>query len=141
MPTLNDLTPEQAHDLAETFHDLANAVAEYRIANAVTLTHEQQFRLGNLQSQFLNFMNTFIVAGLQNAQNQLAPVLASLGTQTKKALKALSKIQNFDKALEIATAAAVLGASIFSMDPAAIKTGIQGLIDAITPPLKADTGN
>jgi multidrug resistance efflux pump len=136
MPTLNDLTPEQAHDLAETFHGLANALAQYRITNAVTLTNEEQFRLGNLQSQFLNFMNTFIVAGLQNAQNQLTPVLASLATQTKKADKALKSIQNFDKTLQIATAAAVLGASVFSMDPTAIKAGIQGLIETIVPPAK-----
>jgi len=136
VPTLNDLTPEQAHDLAEIFHNFANAVAQYRIANAMTLTNEEQFRLGNLQSQFLNFMNTFIVAGLQNAQNQLAPVLGSLATQTKKAQKALRNIQNFEKALQIATAAAVLGASIYSMDPAAIKIGIQGLIEAFAPPSK-----
>ncbi len=136
MPTLNDLTPEQAHDLAETFHGLANALAQYRITNAVTLTNEEQFRLGNLQSQFLNFMNTFIVAGLQNAQNQLAPVLASLATQTKKAEKALKSIQNFDKTLQIATAAAVLGASVFSMDTSAIKAGIQGLIETVAPPAK-----
>ena len=136
MPTLNDLTPEQAHDLAETFHGLANVLAQYRIANAATLTNEEQFKLGNVQSQFLIYFNTFIVAGLQNAQNQLTPVLASLATQTQKAQKALKNIEDFDKALQIVTAAAVLGASIFSMDPAAIKTGVQGLIEAIAPPAK-----
>jgi ribosomal protein S5 len=50
---------------------------------------------------------------------------------TAQANKAIATISSVDKALQIATAAAILGASIASMNPSAVGTGLDGLVKAI----------
>jgi hypothetical protein len=66
------------------------------------------------------------------AQADLAATLQKIRQATKEAQLTLKVIDDIDKALQIATAAAVLGASIASMNPSAVASGIGGLITAIT---------
>lgn len=121
----------QAQELAQEFHDLAVAIGQFRLDNVATLTPEQQSQLLNLQLQCVQFSNHFIAMGLFAAQADLAATLAVIKQQTTVAANAIETINDINKALQIATAAAVLGASIASLNPSAVATGVQGLVSAV----------
>jgi hypothetical protein len=125
------LTAGQAQDLAQTFHDIAAAIGQYRLTQVAVLTATQQYQLQNLQLQCFQYSNSFISAGLFAAQANLAATLTSIKQATAQANQAIATIKNVDKALQIATAAAVLGASIASMNPSAVGSGLDGLVKAI----------
>jgi hypothetical protein len=125
------LTAGQAQDLAQSFHDIAAAIGQYRLAQVAVLTPTQQYQLQNLQLQCIQYSNAFISAGLFAAQANLAATLASIKQATMQANQAIATINNVDKALQIAAAAAVLGASIASMNPSAVGSGLEGLVKAI----------
>jgi hypothetical protein len=126
------ITAAQAAELAQDFHDLAVAIGQYRLENVADLTDAQQSQLQNQQWQCIQFSNSFIAASLFAAQADLAATLQKIRQATKEAQLTLKVIDDIDKALQIATAAAVLGASIASMNPSAVASGIGGLITAIT---------
>jgi len=124
------LTAAQAQQLAQTFHDLAAAIGAYRLAQVASLTDGQQFQLQNQQLQCVQFSNSFITAGLFAQQANLAATLKTIKQETDVAQKAISTINTADKVLQIATAVAVLGASIASLNPSAVASGIEGLVTA-----------
>jgi hypothetical protein len=128
------LTLAQIQELAQEFHDLAAAIGAYRLAQANKLTDDQQYQLQNQQLLCIQYSNTFITAGLKAQQSDLVETLATIKQQTDAAKQAIATINNIDNVLQIVTAAAVLGASIASSNPAAIANGIQGLITAIAAP-------
>jgi hypothetical protein len=142
------LAAAQAQELAQEFHDMAVAIGAYRLVYVTTLTNTQQYQLQNLQLQCIQYSNSFITLGLFAQQANLAAALQSIKQQTTIAQQAISTINNIDKVLQIATAAAVLGASIASMNPSAVASGIQGLVTATagtaaiasTAPQPASTG-
>lgn len=125
------LTAAQAQELAQNFHDVAVAIGQFRLDNVATLTADQQTQLQNLQMQCVQFSNQFIAAGLFAAQDDLASTLATIKQQTASAAQAIETVNNVNKALQIATAAAVLGSSIASLNPSAVASGVQGLVSAI----------
>jgi hypothetical protein len=133
------LTPAQAQGLAQEFHDMAVAIGTYRLAQVNALTDTQQFRLQNLQLQCVQFSNSFITLGLFAQQSNLAITLQTIKKQAAIAQEAISTINSIDKVLEVASAAAVLGASIASMNPSAVASGIQGLITAAAGTVKASS--
>jgi hypothetical protein len=125
------LTASQAQDLAQSFHNIGAAIGQYRLAQVAVLTDMQQYQLQNLQLQCIQYSNSFIAAGLFAAQANLTATLASIKQATTQANQAIATITTVDKALQIATAAAVLGASIASMNPSAVGSGLEGLVKAI----------
>ena len=134
------LTPAQAQELAQGFHDLAVAIGQYRITKDADLSDLQQYQLQNLQLQCTQYSNNFIAEGLFAAQIDLDRTLASIKQATAQAKQAIATADKVDKALQIASAAAVLGASIASMNPAAVGSGLDGLLKAITGPAPTPAG-
>jgi hypothetical protein len=135
------LTPAQAQILAQAFHDIAAAIGAFRLAQVQDLSDSQQYRLQNLQLQCIQYSNTFITLGLFAQQANLAAILKTIKQQTTKAEEAISKIKVIDSVLQIATAAAVLGASIASLNPSAVASGVEGLISAIADSESGDDGS
>jgi hypothetical protein len=126
------LTSSQARELAQEFHDIGAAIGTYRLAQVGTLSNTDQFQLQNLQLQCVQFSNSFVTLGLFAQQADLAGTLQTIKNQTAAAQQAISAINTVNKVLQIASAAAVLGASIASMNPSAVATGVQGLVTAIS---------
>jgi hypothetical protein len=135
------LTAAQAQELAQNFHDIAAAIGQYRLVQVTVLTPTQQYQLQNIQLQCIQYSNTFISAGLFAAQSNLATTLASIKQATVQANQAIATIKDVDKALQIATAAAVLGASIASMNPSAVGNGLDGLVKAVAGSTTAASGS
>jgi hypothetical protein len=126
------LTPAQAQGLAQVFHDVAAAIGAYRLAQVNTLTDSQQYQLQNQQLQCIQYSNAFVTAGLFAEQEDIAATLKTIMQQTTVAKQSITTINTVDKVLQIVTATAVLGASIASMNPAAVASGVQGLMTAVT---------
>jgi hypothetical protein len=126
------LTAAQAQELAQEFHDIAAAIGAYRLSQVNVLTDAQQYRLQNYQLQCIQYSNTFITIGLFAQQADLAATLQTIKKQTTAAQNAISTINTVDKVLQVVSAFAVLGASIASMNPSAVASGVQGLIAAVT---------
>jgi len=131
------LTPGQAGDLSQQFHDMASAIGTYRINNVATLTANQQYQLQNQQNLCYQYSNNFIAAGLSLEQTNLAATLQQIKQATAQAQQAIANIATINTILQIVSAVAVLGASIASMNPTAIASGVQGVITAIAPPAAA----
>ncbi len=125
------LTQDQITALAQVFHDIAAAIGDFRIANARTLSDSEQAKLQNQQFQCLQYSTNFITMGIAMEQADLDATVQQIESVTAQAQEAIETIQLTDKVLQIATAAAVLGASIASLNTSAIGNGIQGLITAI----------
>lgn len=125
------LTAAQAQELAQEFHDVAAAIGAYRLSQVNMLTDVQQYQLQNQQLQCIQYSTTFVTAGLFAQQTDLAATLQTIKQQTTVAQKAISTINTVDKVLQIVAAAAVLGASIASMNPSAVASGVQGLVTAV----------
>jgi hypothetical protein len=126
------LTPVQAQQLAQEYHDIAAAIGAYRLAQVNVLTDAQQYQLQNQQLQCIQYSTTFITAGLFAQQADLAATLQTIKQQTAVAQQGISAINTVDKVMQIVTATAVLGASIASLNPSAVASGVQGLITAVT---------
>jgi len=142
------ITQAQAQQLAQEFHDIASAIGNYRIQKSAVLTDQQQFQLQSAQSQCLQASNHFITLSLFAQMDDLDATLKTIADGTAKAKDAIGKIKVVDKVLQIATAAAVLGASISSLNPSAVATGatqtsrkssVQASISSLAGP-KSATG-
>jgi hypothetical protein len=125
------LTPAQAGDLAQQFHDIAVTIGSYRLKNVGTFSAEEQYQLQNQQMQCLQYSNSFITAGLTLEMTNLSATLQQIKQATTQAQQAIANVGAVDKVLQIVTAVAVLGASIASMNPAAIASGAQGVLTSI----------
>jgi hypothetical protein len=140
------LTVGQAGDLAQQFHDMASAIGAYRLKNVGTLSAPQQLQLQNQQAMCGNLSATFISTGLSLEQNNLAATLQQIKQATTKAQQAITNIGTVNTVLQIVSAVAVLAASIASMNPSAIVSGVQGVVTSIpgggaAAPAAAAAGN
>ncbi|RRA50479.1 hypothetical protein [Acidipila sp. EB88] len=127
----------QCGDLAQQFHDLASLIGNYRLNQYGTLTVAQQYQLQNQQMQCLQYSSSFITQGLSLEQTTLTATLKAIKNATTQARNAIAANGTVDKTLQIITSLAVLGASIYSMNPSAIQSGIQGVIST----LQSDAGS
>jgi hypothetical protein len=125
------ITLAQAQQLAQEFHDIAVTIGQYRIQQAGTLTGGQQYNLQSLQAQCIQYSTHFIALGMFAEEDDLDATLSETANSTAKAKQAIATVAVVDKVLQIATAAAILGASIASENPSAVASGIQGLGTAI----------
>ena len=127
------LNPAQCGDLAQQFHDLAVAIGNYRLqhVNDPDMTDARQFQLQNEQMLCLQFSNHFIAQGLALEQSAIDETLQDIKRATSDAQNAIATIASVDKALQITSALAVLGASIASMNPSAIESGVEGVFSAL----------
>src|ERR1700751_2113804 len=124
MPQTIPLTKDQAQLLSQVFHDLGAAIVDFRSRHATELSDQQQFKLEGFQNQCFQFSNRFAAMSLFAQEEDLDATLQAITESTKKAESAIRTIGIIDKVLQIATAAAVLGESIVSLNPSSIGSGI-----------------
>src|SRR5579863_1142086 len=126
MPQTIPLTSDQAQMLSQLFHDLGAAIVDFRSQHATVLSDQQQFRLEGFQNKCFQFSNRFAAMSLFAQEEDLDATLQEIAKGTKQAEGAIRTIGIVDKVLQIATAAAVLGESIVSLNPDSIGSGIKG---------------
>ena len=124
------LTSKQLTELANDFLGMAQAVGDYRYQNVNTLTRSQNKQLSDLHWNILNYADDLFTASaifvMDDAQDALGKI-KTISVEMTVTYKQLTKVQ---KAIDVASAAATLGAAIFSKNPIAIVGSISGLITA-----------
>jgi hypothetical protein len=119
-----------AAELADVFNDLSNVLDEFRIANLAPDTprdKEIKAHAQALEDQSHRFTAESIGAALQSIQADLA----NIKTVTRQAKDQLKSLNDFSKAVCIATAAVGLGAAIAAGKPDSILSAADALRQAL----------
>jgi hypothetical protein len=126
------LTANEAVELALEFHDLSTSVANYRFNNWNTLGSNDRSELEDIQWTLMNYSSDFATVSMVITLAALPGVLQNIKNATQQANNALQTINILTKIITIASAAAVLGASIATDNPNAIGQALGDLITAST---------
>jgi hypothetical protein len=129
-PTLND---DQMQALAQSFHDIAMEVGQVRL-NAISagckLTDPT---IVQLQGYVYSLMNVAAGYAMQAANITLAnadQAINQISLATKAADRALDKLENIDKAVNIASSVIVLAMAITTKDPSQIESAAASVVKA-----------
>jgi hypothetical protein len=132
-PKSATLSDDQMQALAQSFHDIAVEIGQVRL-NAITAGSKlTDPGIVQLQGYIFSLMNTASGFALQAANITLANADQSvnqISLATKAADKALDKLQNIDKAINIASSVIVLAMAISTENPTQIIAASKGVLGA-----------
>ena len=124
----DEITLEQAGEIADQLVALAEQISDWRFKNFSTLSSQQSNALRLLVSSIRHKASdiTALVIGqkIANLQDNLKTVTQA----TNEAEKAINQIQQIRKALDIATAVVRLGSAVITLNPIAILEAANNLI-------------
>ena len=127
-------------NLAALFDDMADALWNFRIQNASTLTQLQKNQLTAEYGQLVSYGEQIENEAVQNALMDIDAAVVDLQNATHDATHTLQVISDVQKAISIAAAAVGLGAAIMSPTPGTIASALNTLVQAIQPPNARPTG-
>lgn len=121
--TLND-----ASTIADQLVELAEQISDFRFKNFTTLSTEDSANLRLLVSSIRRNASdmTALIVGkkIKNLQDNLEVIAKA----TDEAEKAIAKIEEIKKAIDVATAVVRLGAAVITLNPVAILEAANNLI-------------
>jgi len=122
------ITRDDASAIADQLVELAEQISDFRFKNFSTLSTEDSANLRLFVSSIRRNASdmTALIVGkkIENLQNNLEVVAKA----TNEAEKAITKIEEIKKAIDIATAIVRLGAAVITLNPAAILEAANNLI-------------
>ncbi len=124
------LTAEQANALANDFLAMAQAIGDYRYNYFNTLTDDQKQRIKDLHWTLLNYADDLYTQSAILVMNNVKDALTQITTISTEIRKSYQALQNVQKAIDVATAAATLGAAFMSKSPQAVAKALQELEDS-----------
>ena len=127
MPQLNS---RQIKELGDGFLAFAQAVGNYRMENAGSLTPSQHQQIRDFHWTLLNYADDLYTTSAILVMNEVKASLDSIRQVTAEINKTYQKLKAVQKAIDVATAGVTLGAAIFSKNPQAIADAIQELAEA-----------
>jgi hypothetical protein len=132
-PVITTLSDDQMQALAQSFHDIAVEIGQVRL-NAITAGSKLTDPLiVQLQGYVYSLMNTAAGFAVQAANITLAnadQAVNQISVATKAADNALDKLQNIDKAVNIASSVIVLAMAISTKDPGQIVAASKSVLTA-----------
>ena len=126
------LTGEDAVALAQSVHDLAVNLGEYKFANWKKLTPAQRSKLNEQQISLFTSSSDLVTLAVGIVLDDSKTSLAGIEEATDQAKKAIRTIKTVKKVIGIATAAVGLAAAIASKDPGAIAKNTKALFAVAT---------
>ena len=126
MPTLK---PGELATLGDHFLALAQSVGNYRMDNRSLLSRVENQQIKDLHWTLLNYADDFYTTSAKLVMDDIQPSLERIGQITARINRSYRRLQHFQKAIDIATAAVTLAASIFSKNPVRITEAIYEFID------------
>jgi hypothetical protein len=132
-PTVSTLTDDQMQALAQSFHDIAVEIGQVRLDAITAGSSLTDPLIVQLQGYVYSLMNAAAGFALQAANLTLAnadQAVNQISTATQSADKALDKLQNIDKAVNIASSVIVLAMAITTKDPKQILAASKSVITA-----------
>lgn len=121
------LTAEQVNALANDFLAVAQAIGDYRYQHFYTLTSEQQQKMRDLHWTLLNYADDLYTQSAVLVMNNVQASLEKIDAVTGEIKKSYQKLKNIQKAIDVATAAATLGAALMSKSPQAVAQALEEL--------------
>ena len=128
--TCTTLSDDQMQALAQSFHDIAVEIGQVRL-NAITAGSKlTDPAIVQLQGNVYSLMNIASGFAIQAANLTLAnadQAVNQISLATKAADRALDKLQNIDKAVNIASSVIVLAMAISTKDPSQIESAARSV--------------
>ncbi|MGD0444577.1 MAG: hypothetical protein ABSA39_11645 [Edaphobacter sp.] len=132
-PGATTLSDDQMQALAQSFHDIAVEVGQVRLDAIAAGSALTDPRIVHLQGYVFSLMNVAAGLALQDANLTLDnadQAVNQISLATKAADKALDKLKDIDKAVNIASSVIVLAAAITTKDPGQIISAAKGIFTA-----------
>jgi hypothetical protein len=132
-PNSTTLSDDQMQALAQSFHDIAVEIGQVRLNAIAAGSKLTDPGIVQLQGYIFSLMNTASGFALQAANITLANADQSvnqIALATKAADKALDKLQNIDKAINIASSVIVLAMAISTKNPTQIIAASKAVLGA-----------
>jgi hypothetical protein len=127
------LSDGQMQALAQSFHDIAVEIGQVRLNAIAAGSKLTDPGIVQLQGYIFSLMNTASGFALQAANITLAnadQAVNQIALATKAADKALDKLQNIDKAINIASSVIVLAMAISTKNPTQIIAASKAVLGA-----------
>jgi len=131
------ISKDQARDLAKTFRDVSNALAEYRFTRWGTLTAAQRQRIEDAEWTLLNYSSDFITTAVGIALPDLEQDLRSITGAIAKAKKVIATVDTVKDVLKVTASLIVLGGAIASKEPRTIFSAVKDLLTTSRAALSA----
>jgi len=132
-PADTTLTDDQMQALAQAFHDIAVEVGQVRLDAISAGSKLTDPLIVQLQGYVYSLMTTAGNFAVQAANLTLAnadQAASEISLATQAADKALSKLQDIDKAVSIASSVMVLAMAISTKDMGQIASAAKGVVTA-----------
>jgi hypothetical protein len=132
-PARTTLTDDQMQALAQSFHDIAMEIGQVRLNAITTGSKLTDPAIVQLQGYVFSLMNVAAGFAIQAANLTLADAdqaVNQISLATKAADHALDKLQNIDKAVNIASSVIVLAMAISTKDPGQIESAARSVAKA-----------
>ena len=121
----------QLSRLGDCFLQIAQSVGDYRVENRVNLTRAENKRIKELHWELLNQADGFYTTAARLVLSDIQGSLEKIADITENIRRSYKKLKNFQKAIDIATAAVKLANSFFSINPVTIDHAITELQEII----------
>lgn len=119
------LTADEALDLAERFHLLAQALARYRFARWDDLTGAQRRVLEDREWALLTSSSELVTQAVGLVLESSAATLAALRQATGDATAAFARTEEVRRVIRVATAVVALAAAVAAKNPGAVAANVQ----------------
>jgi hypothetical protein len=127
---MNKLTADETFELGNLVRDAAIALGDWRIGNRSTLSRLQWDELDDKEIALLNFASSIYTSAIGMILDENRAPLSRLKSSVKQAESTIQHIKSFKKALDLASALALLAAAIASGNVAEIPVALVALEDA-----------
>ena len=128
---MDNLTSDQAAELAKNFLGLAQSIGNYRFSNWKKLSREENQELSNKQWSVLNAGEDMLALSTNLEIQEAGKTLKEIKSLTNELDKTILQIKKVQKVIDIGAAAIQLAAVIIGKQPLAIPGAIENLVKAI----------
>src|SRR5690606_17331542 len=125
------ITRDQARDLARQFRELSVQLGDYRFSNWGTLTAAKRRDIENIEWTLLNYSSDFVTTAVGLALDDIANDFVVITRATRRARRAIKRLETVKDVLKIASALVALGGAIASKNPSAILSSAGDLVETI----------
>jgi len=124
---MEDLTPEQIVELADSYRRTARALAEFQLTHWPDLSHEQHLDLNAYQNSLLNRSQDLMTFSVRLAFHEAGPMIDAILQATEEARSGLKRISNLTLALNVGAITVALAANIARANPKGIQSALKEL--------------
>jgi hypothetical protein len=125
------LSANDAVALAVQFQDLATDLSNFRFNYWNELQENERFQLESIQWTLMNYSSDFATTVMNQTLVAIPNALHGITEATQKAVRVLQTTTTLAEVINVASAAAVLGAAIATDNPSAVAESTYRLISLL----------